>query len=189
MMVNIILAIFNVLPAFPMDGGRVLRSFLALRMNYARATQVAATIGQGMAFIFGFIGFFTNPFLLFIAFFIWIGAAQETGMVEMKSALSGIPVSRATITEFHSLTSTDPLSVAIEYVLRGSQQDFPVTRNDQVIGVLTKSDLLVLLAKGGQELHVGEVMSRDFQVVEASEMLENALARLQASGNRILIVL
>lgn len=189
MMVNIILAIFNILPAFPMDGGRVLRSFLALRMDYNRATKIAATIGQGMAFVFGFIGFFTNPFLLFIAFFVWIGAVQEAGTVELRSALGGIRVSQAMITDFQSLSPGDPLSRAIEFVLRGTQQDFPVTENGQAAGVLTKSDLLVSLAEGGQAVSVGEVMSRDFQVVESSEMLETALTKLQASEGRILLVM
>ncbi|MDA8239318.1 MAG: site-2 protease family protein [Nitrospiraceae bacterium] len=189
MVVNIVLAIFNVLPAFPMDGGRVLRSFLALRMDYARATRLAATMGQGMAFVFGFIGFFTNPFLLFIAFFVWIGAVQEAGMVETRSAVGGIPVSKAMITEFHSLSPNDPLSRAIEFILRGTQQDFPVAENERMVGVLTKNNLLVALAKGGQGLSVGEVMSHDFQIVEASEMLERVLAKLQASEGRILLVL
>lgn len=188
MMVNVFIAAFNVLPAFPMDGGRVLRSFLALWMDYARATRIAATMGQGMAFIFGFIGFFTNPFLLFIAFFVWIGAVQEAGMVETRSALGGIPVSRAMITEFHSLSPDDPLSRAIEFILRGTQQDFPVTEQGRAVGVVTKKDLLVALAKGGQEASVGEVMSRDFQVVEASEMLESALAKLHTSDGHILLV-
>jgi CBS domain-containing protein len=172
-----------------MDGGRVLRSFLALWMDYNRATQIAATMGQGLAFIFGFIGFFTNPFLLFIAFFVWIGAVQEAGSVEMKTSLGGIPVSRAMITDFHSLSPGDPLSKAIEFILRGTQQDFPVTENGQAVGILTRSDLLVSLAEGGQALSVGEVMSRDFQVVEASEMLETALTKLQASEGRILLVM
>ncbi len=189
MVVNLFLAAFNVLPAFPMDGGRVLRSFLALWMDYNRATQIAAVMGQGMAFIFGFIGFFTNPFLLFIAFFVWIGAVQEAGLVEMRSALGGVPVSRAMITEFHILSPKDPLSRAIEFILQGTQQDFPVIDSGQPVGVLMRKDLLVSLAKGGQEMSVGEVMRRDFQVVEASETLEPAVAKLQTSESQILLVM
>jgi Zn-dependent protease len=83
--------LFNLIPAFPMDGGRVLRALLAMKMEYTRATQVAAGIGQGLALVFGFLGLFTNPFLLFIALFVWIGAAQEASMVQMKSLCSVFP--------------------------------------------------------------------------------------------------
>ncbi|NUM69016.1 site-2 protease family protein, partial [candidate division KSB1 bacterium] len=143
MIVNIWLVLFNMLPAFPMDGGRVLRALLATRKGYARATQIAAGIGQGMAFLFGFIGLFTNPFLLFIAFFVWIGAAQEASMVQMKTAVGGIPVKLAMLTNFQTLASHDTLNRAIELILAGSQQDFPVVDDGKVVGVLTRGDLLM----------------------------------------------
>ncbi len=82
------LVVSNLIPAFPMDGGRVLRALLATRQDYSRATQTAAAIGQGIAVIFGFIGLLYNPFLLFIALFVWIGAAQEASMAQLKSAFS-----------------------------------------------------------------------------------------------------
>lgn len=181
MMVNILLVLFNMIPAFPMDGGRVLRAFLEMRMEYTRATQIAATLGQGIALLFGFIGLFTNPFLLFIALFVWIGAAHESSIVQIKSALGGIPLSRAMLTDFKTLSPDDTLNRAVELILSGSQQDFPVVENGRVVGVLTRSDLLIALAKKGLNSTVGEVMRKDFQVVEPSEMLETALMRLQSS--------
>jgi Zn-dependent protease len=89
--VNIFLILFNMIPAFPMDGGRVLRALLATRLAYIRATRISANLGQGIALLFGVIGLFYNPILLFIAFFVWMGAAQETRMVRMKSVLDRIP--------------------------------------------------------------------------------------------------
>ncbi len=180
MMVNVFLVGFNLIPAFPMDGGRVLRALLAMRVEYTKATQVAASVGQGLAFVFGFIGLFSNPFLLFIAFFVWIGAAQEARMVQMKSALEGIPVSRVMITDFRTLSPQDRLVRAIELILSGSQQDFPILDDGQVVGILTRGDLLKALPQQGQEARVADVMRREFEVADSYEMLENVFTRLQA---------
>lgn len=179
MVVNVILVVFNMLPAFPMDGGRVLRALLATQMEYTRATQIAASTGQAMALVFGFLGFFFNPFLLFIALFVWIGAAQESSMAQMKSSLGGIPVVHAMITDFETLTPTDPLSHAVARILAGSQQDFPVVEDGRVVGILTRQDLLAGLTRGGDQATVEESMQRDFRTVEAAEMLETAFRRLQ----------
>jgi Zn-dependent protease len=124
MAVNLFLAAFNLLPAFPMDGGRVLRAVLATRKEYSRATQIAASIGQGMAVFFGFIGLFYNPLLLFIAFFVWIGAAQEASMAQMQSVVGGIPIQHAMLTDFRTLHKNDSLDHAIEMTLAGSQRTF-----------------------------------------------------------------
>jgi CBS domain-containing protein len=179
MVINVFLVLFNMLPAFPMDGGRVLRAILATRMEYTRATQIAASLGQGMAFLFGFIGFFSNPFLLFIALFVWIGAEQEASMVQMKSALGGIPVRRAMLTDFRTLAPSDSLNQAVQEILAGSQHDFPVVEAGAVVGVLNRSDLLRGLSQQPNAT-VGEVMQRDYQVVDPSEMLETAFRRLES---------
>jgi len=180
MVVNVILVVFNMLPAFPMDGGRVLRAVLAMRMDYARATQLAANVGQGMALLFAFVGLLYNPFLVFIALFVWIGATQEAGMVRMRSALSGIPVAHAMITEFHTLEPQDPLAHAVSLTLTTAQKDFPVVELGRVVGVLTQADLFRALAEGGQQVAVGSVMNREFETADSYEMLELVLERLQA---------
>lgn len=180
MIVNLFLVGFNMLPAFPMDGGRVVRALLAMRMEYTRATQIAASLGQSIAILFGFVGLFSNPFLLFIAFFVWIGAAQEASMVQIKSALAGIPASRAMLTDFRTLAPHDTLARAVELILSGSQQDFPVVDNGEVLGILTRSNLLAGLTQRGSETPVSEVMQRDFVVFDSYDMLESAFARLQA---------
>jgi Zn-dependent protease/CBS domain-containing protein len=179
MVVNVFLVVFNMLPAFPMDGGRVLRAILATGMEYTRATHIAATIGQAMALLFGFLGFFGNPFLLFIALLVWIGAAQEASMAQMKSALSGIPVARAMLTDFRTLMPQDALRRAVELLLSGSQHDFPVLDGERVVGVLTRADLLVALAQRDQDSRVEDVMRREFETVDAAEMLETAFRRFQ----------
>ncbi len=180
LVVNVILVVFNMLPAFPMDGGRVMRALLATRMEYTRATQLAAATGQAMALVFGLLGFFFNPFLLFIALFVWIGAAQEASMAQMKSSLGGIPVLHAMITDFRAISPDDPLSVAVEQLLAGSQQDFPVLEDDRVVGILTRQNLLAGLARGGPQTPVGESMQREFETSEAAEMLETVFRRLQS---------
>src|SRR5213596_3719764 len=186
LVVNVSLVLFNLLPAFPMDGGRVLRALLALRMDYTRATQLAAHVGQAMAFGFGFLGLYTNPFLVFIAFFVWIGAAQEASVVQMRSALGGIPVSRAMLTDFRTLAPDDPAKRVLELILAGSQQDFPVVDGGQggqggrPAGVLLRSDVLKALAQRASDWRVRDVMRREFEVVDAADMLDTAFARLQA---------
>jgi Zn-dependent protease/CBS domain-containing protein len=183
LLVNVSLAVFNLLPAFPMDGGRVLRALLALRMEYVRATHVAAQVGQAMALGFGLLGLFTNPFLVFIALFVWIGAAQEASMVQMRTGLSGIPVSRAMVTDFRSVAPDDPAKRVLELIIAGSQQDFPVVDGGQggkLAGVLLRSDVLKALAQQGSDWRVRDVMRREFEVVDAADMLDTALARLQS---------
>ncbi|MDP1779594.1 MAG: site-2 protease family protein [Anaerolineales bacterium] len=182
MIVNISLVLFNLIPAFPMDGGRVLRALLAMRMDYVRATQIAATIGQGMALLFGLIGLFGNASLLFIAFFIWIGASQEAGMTQMKNAISGIPVGRAMLTDYKSLSPRDALSRMSQLILAGSQHDFPVIDNDRVVGVVTRDDFLVALTRHGENIAISAVMKKDLPEVDSYEMVENALMRIQESG-------
>ncbi len=185
---NILLALFNLLPAFPMDGGRVLRAFLAMYMDYVRATQIAANVGQGMAFLFGFIGLFYNPFLLFIALFVWIGAAQEASMVQMKNSIGGIPVSRAMLTKFDTLSPRDTLARVVELILAGSQHDFPVVEFGHVTGILDRDTFIKALAKKGQGASVAEVMRRNVPEVDTHEMVESALARLNESGSKTLPV-
>jgi Zn-dependent protease/CBS domain-containing protein len=188
LLANITLVVFNMLPAFPMDGGRVLRALLATRMEYTKATQTAATIGQVMAVLFGFVGFFTNPFLIFIALFVWIGAGQEASMVQMKSALGGIPVRAAMLTDFQVIGVNDNLDRAVELILAGSQMDFPVLDGASVVGVLTRDDLLQALARK-EERGVRDVMRTDIQPAEAGEMLEGALQRLQQCACRTMPVM
>src|SRR5579875_886327 len=188
MVANVWLAGFNLIPAFPMDGGRVLRALLATRMEYTQATQVAAHVGQVMALIFGFIGLFSDPFLLFIALFVWMGAEAEASTTLIRTSVGGIPVQKVMLTDFQTLNPDDKLSQAVEHVLGGWQQDFPVVFGDHVLGVLTREDLMRVLAQGGAEARVRDAMRREFQTVDSHDMLEHALAVLHSCHCRSLPV-
>jgi Zn-dependent protease len=179
LVVNVFLVLFNLLPAFPMDGGRVLRALLALRLPYARATRVAATIGQAMAFLFGFLGLFGNPMLLLIALFVWIGASQEAAAVEMKYTMSGSTVRDAMLTHFRTLSPQQTLGDAARHLLAGSQQDFPVVDHDQLVGMLVRKDLFAALQERGELVPVAAVMSRDLGRVDPEAPLDSALGSVK----------
>jgi Zn-dependent protease len=179
---NLFLAAFNLLPAFPMDGGRVLRALLAMRLPFARATNIAAIIGKGMAIAFGFIGLFTNPMLLLIALFVWIGAAQESAAVEMKSTFDGVPVREAMLTQFETLSPHATLGDAARTLLAGSQADFPVVERGQVVGLLTREALITALRDQGEDLPVIAAMERAFLVARPDDALESVMS--QASPER-----
>ena len=178
--VNVFLVAFNLLPAFPMDGGRVLRALLAARLGRRRATAIAANIGQVMAILFGLIGFLYNPFLIFIAIFVYLGAQAEASMVEMQSALDGWRVRDAMMTRFRTLSAQDPLVRAVEELLAGSQQDFPVVEHGQPAGILRRNDLVKALSEGRQDAAVGGVMCRNCETVEAGAALKGVVDSMQA---------
>jgi Zn-dependent protease/CBS domain-containing protein len=177
---NVVLLLFNLLPAFPMDGGRVLRALLATRLSYARATQVAASVGQGFAFVFGFIGLLWNPFLLFIALFVYIGASQEAALAQMKDVSRRFPVSSAMVREFRTLSEDASLQEAVDALLATSQHDFPVVDDSgNVAGLLTRQDLIAALRKNDPALRVGDVMRRDIPTVTTGTRFEDAFRIMQ----------
>ncbi|MGZ6316964.1 MAG: CBS domain-containing protein, partial [Anaerolineales bacterium] len=155
---------------------------------YVRATQIAASVGQGMAFLFGLAGVLSDPWLLFIALFVWIGAEQESSMARIKNSLGGIPVNRAMLTNFESLQPQDTLARAVELILAGSQHDFPVVEDGRVIGILERDTFIKALAKTGQSEPVVNVMRREVPEVDTHEMVESALERLEHSGAKTLPV-
>jgi CBS domain-containing protein len=135
------------------------------------------------------MGLFFNPFLIFIALFVWLAGSQEAGFVLIRSALGDVPVMRAMITDFRVLGADDRLSKGVEYLLSGFQQDFPVVDNGRVVGVLTLSDLAAALGSNGPETIVENVMQREFATASPHDMLQTAFARLQEGQCRTIPVL
>jgi Zn-dependent protease len=178
---NLILAVFNLLPAFPMDGGRALRAFLAERMEYGRATHVAARIGQGMAFGFGMLGLLLQPLLLFVALFVYIGATEEAETVETELAFQGVPVRDAMTTRFATLTPSDPLSRAVEQLLAGFQHDFPIVEENHMVGLLTRSALIAALSERGPQTPVRWVAEPAPAAGAPTDSLESTFQRMRES--------
>jgi Zn-dependent protease len=181
--VNLFLVGFNAIPAFPMDGGRVLRAVLAhFSGDYVRATQVAASIGQMLAIALGFSGLFTpNPFLIFIALFVYLGAQEEAHLVQMRSLMKGLPVRAAMMTRFRALSPDDSLAIATSELLASAQQDFPIVSDGQVVGLLRRNDVISALANNGGG-RVGDVMQTDCGSVDDTEMLTSTFQRMRESG-------
>lgn len=188
--VNVGLAVFNMVPAFPMDGGRALRAILAERLDYVRATEIAASIGQGLALVFGLLGLLTNPWLVFIALFVWMGASGEVSAAGIRGALAGVPVGRAMMTDFRTVAADAPIQQVVTLMLMGAQRDFPVmtTLGDKVVGMLSRDRLLEALDSDGGRGLVRDAMTTEFETADAREMLDGAYARLQASSSPALPV-
>ena len=191
LVVNVWLVLFNLLPAFPMDGGRVLRAFLAMRLPYARATQIAANVGQMMAFGFGFWGITHGPLMLvLIAVFVYFGAQSEAAHAQLQGAFAGLRVHAGMITEFRTLPIHANLSAAVDALIHTSQHDFPVVGpGGEVRGLLTRDDLLVALRKSGPDTPVREVMRLDVPAVSETMLFERAVAIMQESSCPALPVL
>lgn len=157
--VNVFLVLFNLIPAFPMDGGRDLRALLAYRMCFARATQVAASIGQALAFLFGLLGLFGNPLLLFIVLFVYLAAAAEAHSVQMRQVARGILAADAAITPFESLSPLRRLADAVQALVRTTQLEFPVVDGaGRLRGVLMRNGMIRALIDDGPHVAVTEII-------------------------------
>lgn len=190
MWANVALVLFNLLPAFPMDGGRMLRALLATRMDYLRATEIAASVGQFMAILFAMVGLFIvfNPFLVFIALFVFLGATGEAKLTEIRLLLEDVPVTQAMIRHFRALSPDEPLRTAAEALLEGWQPDFPVVENGRYVGFLHRQRLAKAL-QHGENLRVADVMETDCPIVHERETLNSVMQRMQEAHCSALPVL
>lgn len=188
--VNVVLLVFNLIPAFPMDGGRVLRALLAMRLDYTKATRIAAVIGQAMALVFGLVGLvYGRPLLVLIAFFVWMGAAQESRMVQRESGLGGVLLRRVMTADVATVDAQERLARAVQITLSGSQRDVPVLDHGRVVGMLRQEDILRALHEQGPATRVIDAMQREFPTADVREPLPVVLRRLSDSRWPALAVL
>ena len=186
---NLALCLFNLLPAYPMDGGRILRSVLALRRPVEQATEIAARAGQMLAVALGLWGLLASNFLLvFIALFVYLGAAQEGAAVRGRMLSTGFPVSAAMITDFRTLAHGDTIRDAGQLLLATSQHDFPVILGGEPVGLLTRSALVRAMLTEGPEAYVAGAMDRNPMRISPSDELPDILPKLTGSGACALVM-
>ncbi|MBK5226067.1 MAG: site-2 protease family protein [Thermoleophilia bacterium] len=183
LIINLLLAVFNMLPAFPLDGGRVLRSILAQRISYVKATRAAVITGQLFAFALGIAGFLLGAWLwLIIAVFIYMGAEQEGTGAEVKTVLSKLTVGQAVEAGAKVLSPEQTLGDVVTIVLHSFQEDFPVLEGGNIVGVLTRANLIGGLHKAGPDAAVSQVMEKEFPLVEASALFSEVYEKMNSSG-------
>lgn len=187
---NIFLVVFNLIPAFPMDGGRVLRAILAMNMSHAQATQTAASIGQALAVGFGILGIFGNPMLIIIAVFVFLAASSEAGAVQMKQAAQGLLVEDAMITQFETLGPQASVGDAAEALIRTTQKEFPIVDGaGKLRGVLTRDAMIHALQAQGPTAPAIEAMQGEVPTVGTRSPLDRALKLITDSGAPVVGVL
>jgi Zn-dependent protease/CBS domain-containing protein len=179
---NVFLALFNMIPAFPMDGGRVLRALLAMWMGRDRGTQLAARIGQGLAFLLGFLGLFGNPILLFIAIFVFLAAEGEARDSALRNAVTDLRVGDAMETRVVSIPIEATLAQAVDVLLSSPQHEFPIVDGlRKPVGILVREDLIQALASRGRDDAVSDIMRVPVVSVRTAVPLPQALNDLAAS--------
>jgi CBS domain-containing protein len=190
MAVNVALAVFNLLPAFPMDGGRVFRAALSLKLGRQRASRVAVVLGQLMALVFGGLGVLTgNLLLVVVAVFIFFGAQAEGGGDDLQRVLGGLRVSQAVNPSVEFACPTQTLGELAARLFHSYQEDYPVLEGERVVGVLTRDRLIAGLSGGGTSQPVSGVMRKEFPVATLDEPVFEAFARMRAQNVKAMPVL
>ncbi|WP_373496315.1 site-2 protease family protein [Aquiflexum sp.] len=186
---NLILALFNLLPAFPMDGGRVLRAFLAIRLPRAKATQIAGGIGQFLAIFFIFFGLFNNPILVLIGIFIFLGAGAEVSHTKQESFLKGFKVKDALMMKFQIIGFDAPLAKAIEKLLNSQATHFVVVKDDVAIGTLSRNEIIKGLKEGNETTLVEKVADFSPLKIETEQDLDDAWRNMITGNKKVAFVI
>lgn len=188
--VNLILGIFNLLPAFPMDGGRILRAVLAKKMEYRKATRIAVGFGHIFALLFFFVGLLLPHLLLMIiAFFIYVAASQEELQVDIRTVLKDFRVKDILSPEYLSVTPDTTMAKVMELMFHSRVEDFPVLDGDSFIGFLSRSDITRVIHQRGMNLRVKEAMRHSFPTASVSESLSSIHKKMQNSDVKAVPVL
>ena len=170
---NLFLAVFNLIPAFPMDGGRVLRALLAMKLDRPRATRIAVSIGQAFAFLLGFLGLFGNPLLIFVAIFVYVAAAGEAQMTAIHESARGLAIGQAMETRFASLAADARLADAVDALLATAQHEFPVVDAfNKPIGLVTREDIFAALKNQDRDAAVAGFMRAPIETLRAEAPLD-----------------
>jgi Zn-dependent protease/predicted transcriptional regulator len=185
LVVNGFLALFNLIPAFPMDGGRVLRALLAMRFDRAKATNIAAKIGQVLAIAFVFAGFFYNPWWIFIGLFIFLGAGAESNFESTRSALANYKVRDVLMHQFTTFHAFETLDKAIAALLDGQEKEFLVEQDNEIVGILTRDEIIRGLREVGQGANIGRIANKQFFTLAPDMPLEEAYARMMQSNGTL----
>lgn len=189
MSINLWLALFNLIPAFPMDGGRVLRALLAFRLSHAKATAIAASIGQILAMVFVFLGFFYNPFLIFIGFFIFLGAQSEAAYAQSKLMLKGFTVNDVVMKEIPSIDVNASVKEAAAKLLESQNKNFVVYENVTPVGTLSRDQIIKALGENGESASVAKVKDEDMVILSPDMPLEDAWLKLQQEKKPFMLVM
>src|SRR5581483_4193987 len=184
---NLWLGLFNLLPAYPLDGGRVLRVMFSRRMDPASAMRRAISIGRGFALVFMLAGWWLNPWLTVVGFFLFIAAQMEDRSAVFRSVLETVRLEDIMLTDFATLSPADTLEDALEKAVHCLQDDFPVIRGADMVGVVSKQKILQTLRREGNG-YVQAVMNRIFDVAQKSESLSSAFRKLSARNLSIIPV-
>jgi CBS domain-containing protein len=177
---NVFLGVFNLLPAYPLDGGRVLRAFFAERMEDVRATRLAVSIGQGLALLLMFAGVW-NVWLTLIGFFLFVGGQLEDRSAVFQSVLESVRMEEVMLTGFSTLSPADTLEDALHKAVHTLQDDFPVVRGNDMVGVISKQRIVDALRRSGNG-YVQSAMVRVFEIARRSDSLASAFRKLGGRG-------
>lgn len=180
-----VLAVFNLLPAFPMDGGRVLRALLSFRFDRGKATRIAAGIGQVLAMLFVFFGFFANIWLVFIGVFIYLGAGAEANFETTKTSLHGHTVRAVLMKKYSCISPDEPLANAINLLLDGQDTEFIITQHEVVVGILTRIEIIKGLSEMGKSSSIFNVMRKDYLTLSPDMSLSDVYPKLMSSGSSV----